>query len=384
MKFSEVVGQQNVCAKLASMAASGKIPHALMFLGPEGNGNLAIALATAQYIQCENRTENDSCGVCSSCVKNQKFIHPDLHFTFPVIKPESKKSPPVSADYIVEWRSALQQNAYMSYNGWMQTIGAENKQGNITAEECRQIIHQLSLKTYESGYKIQIVWLAEFLALTGNILLKSLEEPPPNTIFILLAENSELILSTILSRVQLIKISQIDDEEIKLALQKRFEMDDAAAKRIARIADGNFSAALGMADGEEDANDKTLRNWLLYCFNLKQKPSSDNSKNLLDWIEEFSKTGRENQKIFLKYALFFLRECAMISLLGNSEKLDGEELSFATKFSKILQTEQLETLSKIFNRMYYHIERNANPKILFMSNSFKIASVFKNEEVLVD
>lgn len=384
MKFSEVVGQQTIGNKLRSMAASEKVPHALMLLGPEGNGNLAVALATAQYIQCEDKSENDSCGVCPSCVKNQKFIHPDVHFTFPVIKPESKKSPPVSADYILEWRSALQQTPYMSYNDWMQAIGAENKQGNITAEECRQIIHQLSLKTYESGYKIQIIWLAEYLALTGNILLKSLEEPPPNTIFILLAENSEQILSTILSRVQIVKIGQIDDEDIKLALQQRFEMDDTAAKRIARIADGNFNAALNMAGGEENANDKTLRSWLLYCFNLKQKPSSDNTKNLIDWVEEFSKTGRENQKIFLKYALFFLRECSMISLLGHSEKLDGEELAFATKFSKLLQTEQLETLSKIFNRMYYHIERNANPKILFMSNSFKIASVFKNEEVLVD
>ena len=384
MRFSEVIGQQPVCTKLMSMAATEKVPHALMLLGPEGNGNLAIALATAQYIQCENKSETDSCGECPSCVKNQKFIHPDVHFTFPVIKRDGKTSPPLSADYILEWRSALQQNAYMSYNDWMQNIGAENKQGNITAEECRQIIHQLSLKTYESGYKIQIIWLAEYLALTGNILLKSLEEPPPNTIFILLAENSELILSTILSRVQIVKISQIEDDAIQLALQKRFEMDDIAAKRIARIADGNFNAALNMAEGEENANDKTLRNWLLYCFNLKQKPSSDNSKNLLDWVDDFAKTGRENQKIFLKYALFFLRECAMLSLMGKSEKLDGEELAFATKFSKLLETEQLETLSKIFNSMYYHIERNANPKILFWSNSFKIASVFKKEEVMVE
>ena len=384
MKFSEVVGQHHIRTKLMSMAAAEKVPHALMFLGPEGNGNLAMALATAQYIQCENRTEEDSCGECSSCTKNQKFIHPDVHFTFPVIRLEKKPSPPVSADYIVEWRSALHQNAYLSYNDWMQAIDAENKQGNITAEECRQIIHQLSLKTYESGYKIQIIWLAEYLALTGNILLKSLEEPPPNTIFILLAENSDQILSTILSRVQIIKIGQIDDDDIKLALQQRFEMDDAAAKRIARIADGNFNAALSMADGEENANDKVLRNWFLFCFNLKQKPSSENTKGLVDWIEEFAKTGRENQKIFLKYALFFLRECAMISMMGKSEKLDGEELAFATKFSKLLQTEQLEATSKILNRMYYHIERNANPKILFLSNSFKIASVFRNEEVLVD
>lgn len=383
MQFKEVIGQTEVKLKLIGMVSAGRVPHALLLLGPEGNGNLALALATAQFIQCENKTEDDSCGICSACLKNQKFIHPDLHFTFPVIKPEKKTSPAVSADFIVEWRSALQQNVYMSYYDWMQNIGAENKQGNITAEECRQIIHQLNLKTYESGYKIQIIWLTEFLGNEGNILLKVLEEPPPNTIFILIAENGEMILNTIISRVQILKVNQIEDEDIKLALLHKFEMDEGSAKRISRMADGNFNAALSMTDGE-NVNDKTLRTWLLCCYSLKLKPSSDNTKSLIDWVEDFSKAGRENQKLFLKYALFFLRECAMISLIGNSEKLDGEELAFATKFSKLLHPAQTETMAKIFNRMYYHIERNANPKILFMSNSFKVASVFKNEEVVVE
>jgi len=383
MQFKEVIGQQEIKAKLTGMVGSGKIPHAIMLLGPEGNGNLALALSLAQYIQCENKQPDDSCGVCSSCIKNQKFIHPDVHFTFPVV-PKKSGEPPVSNDYITDWRTALASNAYVNSNDWLQSIGAENRQGNITVRECHEIIRSMSMKTYESAYKIQIIWLAEFLKEAGNTLLKVIEEPPANTIFILIVENIEMILNTIISRTQLIKVSAIEDADVKNALLNRFEMEESAAKRIARISDGNFNAALNYAGGEENANDKLLHRWLVCCFNLKLKNSSSNSSNLMEWVEEISKIGRENQKIFLKYALFFLRECSLISLYGNSEKLDGEELKFATGLSTKLEPSQLETLSKIFNQFYYHIERNGNPKILFVSNSFKIASVFKNEEVLTD
>ncbi len=383
MQFKEVIGQQEIKTKLTGMAGSGRIPHALMLLGPEGNGNLALALSLAQYIQCENKQEDDSCGVCSSCVKNQKFIHPDVHFTFPVVI-KKPTEPPISIDYITEWRTALASNAYMNSNDWLQSIGAENRQGNITVRECHEIIRGMSMKTYEAEFKIQIIWLAEFLKEAGNTLLKVIEEPPANTIFILIVENVEMILNTIISRTQLIKVNAIEDADVKHALLKRFEMDENAAKRIARISDGNFNVALNYAEGEENANDKLLHRWLVCCFNLKLKNSSSNSSNLMEWVEEISKIGRENQKIFLKYALFFLRECSLISLYGNSEKLDGEELKFATGLSTKLEPNQLEALSKILNQLYYHIERNGNPKILFVSNSFKIASVFKNEEVLTD
>ena len=239
----------------------------------------------------------------------------------------------------------------------------------------------MSLKTYESNNKIQIIWLAEYLKEAGNTLLKIIEEPPADTIFILVVENIEQVLNTIISRTQLIKANAIDDKDVKEALLQRFEMDDAAARRIARIADGNFNAAQNIAGGQESDHDKLLHKWLVCCFNLKLKPTAGNGVNLVEWIEEFSKIGRENQKIFLKYALFFLRECALISFTGHSEKLEGEELKFATGLSSKLEGEQFERISGIINQLYYHIERNANPKILMMSNSFKIASVFKNEPV---
>jgi len=365
------------------MVRSGRIPHAMMFLGPEGNGSLPLALATAQYVQCENRNENDSCGSCASCTKNQKFIHPDLHFTFPVV-PKKSGEPPVSADYITEWRAALASNPYMNANDWLQSIEAENRQGNITVRECHDIIRRLSLKTYESGFKIEIIWLAEFLKDAGNILLKIIEEPPVDTIFILVVENIELVLTTVISRTQLIRINAMPDEDVKNGLLQRFEMDENTAKKIARIAEGNFNAALTMVDGQENENDKQLRRWLGYCFNLKLKPSTANTQNLMEWVEETAKMGREKQKIFLRYALFFLRECSLILLTGQPEKLEGEELKFAQGLCSRLEPDQLEVLSRLFNQLFYHIERNGNPKILFLSNSFKIASVFKKEEVEID
>jgi len=383
MQFKDVVGQQEVKNKMRDMVNTGRVPHAMMLLGPEGGGNLPLALALAQYMQCENRQDDDSCGTCPSCLKNQKFIHPDVHFTFPVV-PKKSGDPPVSSDYIADWRSALAQNPYMNANDWLQGIGAENRQGNITVKECHEIIKGMSLKTYESTSKIQIIWLAEYLKEAGNTLLKIIEEPPADTFFILIVENIEMVLNTIISRTQLIKANAIEDDDVRLALLKRFEMDEGAARRIARIADGNFNAAQNIAGGQESDNDKLLHKWLVCCFNLKLKPSAGNGQNLVDWIEEFAKTGRENQKIFLKYALFFLRECALLSFTGHSEKLEGEELKFATGLSSKLEGEQFEKISVIINRLYYYIERNANPKILFMSNSFKIASVFKNEPVEIE
>lgn len=381
MKFSEVIGQTEAKADLINMVQGGKMPHAIMLLGPEGNGNLSLALALAQYLQCDNRQAEDSCGECNSCTKNQKLFHPDVYFTYPVIKPEKQTTPPVSADFITEWRSAVQQSAYLTYNDWMQHIGAENKQGNITARECRQIIHQLNLKTYESTYKIQLIWLPEYLGAEGNMLLKILEEPPQNTVFVLVAESTDQVLTTILSRVQIVKVAPINEVDLANYLLSNFEMEESTAYRIARIAEGNLNTALVVAEGQQSANDKILRQWLLQCFALKQKPNSSGFKELTSWVDEFSKAGRENQKIFFRYALYFIQECTRISALSKSEKLEGEELSFAQKFSQRLTIHQLDKLHHILSQMHYYIERNANPKILLMSSSFEIAGVLKPQAV---
>ena len=210
MQFKDVIGQQQLKEQLIRSANNGKVSQAMLFLGAEGSGTLAMALAFAQYLNCENPGATDSCGTCNSCKKATKLIHPDIFYTYPTIKARS-----LAKDYISEWRESVSANAYMNIVEWIAFLDSENKQGNITANECDQIVKQHSLKHYEGKYKIQIVWMAEYLKKEGNKLLKIIEEPPANTIFILIAENIEEILVTILSRTQLIKFSRLNDKIIE-------------------------------------------------------------------------------------------------------------------------------------------------------------------------
>ncbi|HHS96139.1 MAG TPA: hypothetical protein ENJ45_06070, partial [Phaeodactylibacter sp.] len=217
MLFDQVIGHRTLKAQLCRMAQNAQIPHAQIFFGPEGCGKLALALAFAQYVLCKNKSEADACGQCSACIKAEKLIHPDIHFSFPTVGTKM-----TSNHYLPQWRDALSQNPYLHANQWLQFIGAENKQGNINVDECNNIIKKLSLKTFEADYKIMIIWLPEYLGKEGNRLLKLIEEPPEKTLFILVAENQERILPTILSRCQLLKVYALSDDEIKSALQQKY------------------------------------------------------------------------------------------------------------------------------------------------------------------
>ena len=292
MLFSEVIGQEPLKNKLISNLKSGKISHAQLFLGQSGYGGLSLALAYAQYLNCANPGERDSCGECDSCKKMAAMEYADLHFSFPVI---SKKSgtKPISADYITEWRKALKENPYMDYAQWMQIIEAENKQGNITAEECRDIIRKLSLKPMYDGYKILIMWLPEYLGKEGNILLKTLEEPAPNTLMILVAENEENILQTILSRTQIQRVTSIPMAEIEKALMRNPENGREKSGRVAHLSDGNYNTALRLIDAEENNYTEDFILWMRACF----KPDM---AAVTKWVETMSATGRENQKNFLR------------------------------------------------------------------------------------
>ncbi len=409
MKFSDIIGHQDTKDRLSSLISEGKLPHATMVLGPEGSGGLPLALAIAQNLVCERRSGrkeedaglfaapsmfgdvepvvtdavplNDACGECPACQKATKFIHPDIHYTYPVVTMKSKSGPPISADYIVEWRKALNENPYMNANEWLRQITDENKQGNITVNECHEIIKGMSLKTFESKYKIQIIWMAEYLREAGNTLLKIIEEPPADTIFILVVENIELVLNTIISRTQLVKLPAIEDADLAAYLRTQFELDDKTALRIARISDGNLNAAMEYANGAEHQNDALLRDWLSTCLRIKGSQASEPSLKLIAFVDEIAKIGRENQKIFLKYFLWFLRESNLLSLGLASEKLEDGELDFAKKLATVLDPETTDNLSQLINKTHYYVERNANPKILFLSTSFKIASILKKEEV---
>ena len=412
MKLSEVVGHQETKDRLSELLTADRLPHAMMILGPEGSGGLPLALAIAQNLVCERRsgkkTEDaglfaarsmfgdpapvieetgplsDACGECPACVKASKFIHPDIHFTFPVVTVKGKNSPPVSSDYITEWRKALADNPYMNAVDWLQQITDENKQGNITVNECHEVIKRITLKSYESKYKVQIIWMAEYLREAGNTLLKVIEEPPADTIFILVVENIEQVLNTIISRTQLVKLTAIEDTDLASYLLTQFEITDKIALRIARISDGNLNAALEYAGGAEHQSDAMLREWLSLCLRIKSPQAPEQAVKLFELVENLAKIGRENQKIFLKYFLWFLRESNLIAIGLTSEKLEGSELDFAKKLATLLDPDTTDRLNKLVNKVHYYIERNTNPKIIFMSTSFKIASILKKEEVVYD
>jgi DNA polymerase III subunit delta' len=365
MQFKEIIGQEALKNKLLNNLRSGKISHAQLFLGETGFGSLALALAYAQYVNCKNPSEQDSCGECDSCRKMTSLEYADLHFSFPVI---SKKagSKPVSADYMEEWRKSVIENPYLDYAQWMQTIDAENKQGNITAEECREIIKKLSLKPMYEGYKILIIWLPEYMGKEGNILLKTLEEPSENTLIILVAENEENILQTILSRTQLQRISHIGMKDLQEALMLKLNIKEDEAGRLAHLADGNFNNGLRLYAAEENNYTEEFIVWMRACF----KPDMG---AILKWVDAMATTGRENQKNFLRYSIGLLRECILanqgITRLNNL--LDSEK-DFVSKFSGFIGPGNITQLNEAFSTAHYHIERNAHPKILFFNLSLSV------------
>jgi len=365
MQFSDVIGHQSLKNKLLSNLKSGKISHAQLFLGQSGYGGLPLALAYAQYVNCANPGETDSCGICDSCKKMASFEYPDLHFSFPVISKKSG-SKPVSLDYISEWRKALAENPYMDYAQWMQIIDAENKQGNITAEECRDIIRKLSLKPMYDGYKILIVWLPEYLGKEGNILLKTLEEPAEKTLMILVAENEENILQTILSRTQIQRITGINQRDLETALMRKQGNDEEKSGRVTHLADGNYNTAMRLIDAEENNYTEDFITWMRACF----KPDMG---AVIKWGDAMATTGRENQKNFLLYGLGILRECLLQNqgLSAMSHLLDSEK-DFAAKFSPFIGPDNITGFNEAFSTAHYHIERNANPKILFFNLSLSV------------
>lgn len=366
MFFKDIVGQTQLKAHLLQSLNTGRLPHAQLFLGPVGCGKLALALAYAQKVLCQNPSDQDSCGECNSCRKAQKMIHPDLHYSYPTVG-----SKVTSTDFLESWREAILENPYLEVNQWLQKIGAENKQGNINKDECLNIIRKLSLKSFEGDYKILILWLPEYLGKEGNRLLKLIEEPPDNTLFLLVAENQEMILNTILSRCQMVKVRALQEEEILAGLNGISEIDTDRALTIARLSDGNFNEALNLLEHAENDNAGLFLNWLRTCW-------KGNGVEMVKWVEKFAGIGRESQKHFLQYAQHFLREYTILKVTGNEAvSLLPQEMETAKKMTKVLDIAQIDILTKLFNDCSYYIERNANPKVLFLDASIRIHKILK-------
>jgi len=361
MKFSDLIGQQNAVNDLLAALKGDRYPHALMLLGNEGNGKLLVAATLAQYLLCETPSETDVCNNCSSCLKANKWIHPDLHFSFPTIGTKV-----TSDQFLEQWRIMLAENPYASAFDWLQRIGAENKQGNINKEECLNIVRKLSLKAYEGRRKILLMWMPEYLGKEGNRLLKLIEEPPENTYFILVAEQSELILNTIISRCQIVKLSPLRDEEIVNGLVRK-GIDSEKANRIAQLANGNFNSALQALERTENDNATLFLEWMRKCY-------VGNSIELVQWVNGFAGLGRENQKYFLHYALHFMREYLFYSTTEQVEtlRLGETEKKTAVNFRKIIGFGQIEKIVQLLDDLIFHVERNANPKVLFLDASLNM------------
>jgi len=371
MQFKDIIGQEEVKQRLIASAKEGRISHAQLFMGPEGSGNLALAIAYAQFIACKNKGENDSCGTCPSCLKYQGLVHPDLHFAYPIT---SAKEGETSTLYLAEWREELAKNPYMNMFYWISIIGKENQQGVISKFESAEIMRKLSLTSFDGGFKVMIIWMPEKMnQASANKLLKILEEPTDKTLFLLVTENADQLLPTIISRTQLVKVNRIADEDMIKALMKRESLSEDEASRIAYLAVGNYNEAQHLIQNaeEENFNFVQFRTWMRICF------GKDVLKNI-HWVEGIATIGREKQKNFLAYAMSMTRETLMVSY-GDASliRLRGEELEFVKKFSPFIHGENCIQITEELNRAIRDIERNANPKILFTDLSLKLMTLLK-------
>ena len=379
MRFSKIVGQYQVKERLIRSVTENRISHTQLFFGPEGSGALALAVAYGQYINCENRTEVDSCGKCPSCIKYEKLVHPDLHFSVPVAKNSERKKEALTDDYLLEWRQAFLANPYMNIIEWMESADLENKQGLISADEANNIIRKISLKAYEAAFKVIIIWQPERMHVSAaNKLLKSFEEPPDKTLFILVTEAHDQLLQTILSRSQLIKIPPITDEHINEVLFTLHGLNNQEAKRITHLSSGSYNSALQLLAEDSVVMDfeKDFLQWMRYCY----KPSKDIDK-LLQWIDQIAQLRREGLKNFLSFSIETVRQCVMMNY-GSKElvRFDEDYFTGLGKFAPFILQTNVNGIVEELNKAYYHIERNANPKILFLDLSLKIHKLIRIAE----
>ncbi len=374
MLFKDIIGQSKVKERLKQTVRDQRVSHAQLFLGASGVGKLPLAIAYAQFVNCTNRTDDDSCGVCPSCVKYQKLAHPDLHFIYPVASNKEIKKP-TSKLFAEQWRNLLiSQSGYITLNQWYEAIDIENKQAIINKDDCNSIITTLAYKSYEAEYKVMIIWMVDKLFHSAAPkILKILEEPPEKTLFILITEDQEQLLPTIRSRTQIVKIPKINDEDLIQALMEKKACTADEAKRVINLSEGSYQRALINLESDEDeqANFVLFRDWMRLCY------TNDVAK-IVNFVGDISKIGREKQKNFLSYALRTARNGILLNLQQDDlVKLENEEMNFTKKFSPFINPANIQQFAKEFNEALFHIERNANPSILFLDLSLKSMRLLK-------
>lgn len=375
MQFSEILGQEHIKNHLTRSANLGRIPHAQLFVGPEGSGTLAMAIAYAQYILCGNQNgEND--GENHACnIKFQKLSHPDLHFAYPTVTTDEVKKSPKSIDFIVDWRAFVTQNPYGGLFDWYAVLGVQNKQGEIRVDDAQEILKSLSLKAYEGGYKIMIVWMADKLNIAAsNKLLKLLEEPPEKTVFILISEHEEDILQTIRSRCQILHFNGLSEAVIANALVSREEIDLKLATKLAHQAQGNYNAALHLLRNKDEEHpfEQWFVTWVRAAFKAKKDAAA--IQDLILWSEKIATLGREAQKKFLQFCMEMFRQALLINyetpdLVYFEPKVDKFKLE---NFAPFVNGNNIQDIFKELSDAMYHIERNGNAKIILTDLSIKL------------
>lgn len=374
MQFKDIHGLESTKNLLRSAVKNNHVAHAQLFACKAGAPALSMALAYATFLNCENPSEEDACGECPSCSKNKKFVHPDVHFIFPVSATKNVVSKDVeSLVFLKEWRTFLLTTPHGNLQDWSEIYGGEGKQAIISTREKKTIVNDLSLKAFEGKFKIMIIWHPELMHKNAaNGILKVLEEPPDNSLFLLVSDEPDKLLTTILSRTQRLNIPSFTDQELSEVLVSAHGIEEGRAKQLAHLADGSLRAALHLTAHVEQDNFDYFKQWMRLCHQRQMG-------ELVDKAEDFSKLSRGGQNTFLQYGLSLLRE-ALISTSTSQDQLfrvEGTEKTFASNFGQAISIDQFQSLSSLFSDASYHIERNANAKLLFMNLSINISKVFK-------
>lgn len=373
MFFKDVIGQEGLKKRLIQSVKEERISHAQLFSGPEGVGKVAMAIAYAQYISCKNRTETDSCGVCPSCHKYTKLAHPDLHFVFPIFNSPKTKNP-VSDDFISEWRQMVLKNPYFNLGQWLSFIDAENAQGLIYERESDSIYRKLNLKSFESEFKVMIIWLPEKMHVAcSNKLLKLIEEPPNKTLFILITENEESVIGTIRSRAQLVRFPFIDKESINHVLLQNSEIDETFVSDAVHLANGNYIKALEYINPGEDEQFFFQKFQEMMRYAYKREVSQQ-----INWADEMAKIGRDKQKAFFAFALRLIREYFVLNMKRSSMVyLNTEEKNWGKQFAPFINERNIVPFFNEFELGIKHISMNGNPRIIFLDTALRMVRLIK-------
>ena len=371
MRFQDIQGLESTKQKLVDAVHNGHVAHAQLFAGNEGSANLAMALAFATYLNCENRTDSDACGVCPQCVKNQRFVHPDVNFIFPTAAtPKLARDKSSSDKFLKEWREFLTEKPYGNVTDWAAHFGWENKLLSIPTHEKSNILQALSLKAFEGTFKIMIIWLPEVMHQNAaNGILKILEEPPANTVFLLVSNDPNSLLTTITSRTQKLNIPLFEDTDIVEVLERDFAKSNEEANRLAYFAEGSMRKAINLSDGFEDDTQELFKEWFRHCYTY-------DFEALVTLADNFQKRGKEFQLELLGSASRIIREALVHNVpVTELARMPDNEQSFIEKFSGVFDERKVAALYPKLDEAAYHIERNVNPKILFLDLSLTIAQI---------